>query len=138
MMIIKDFILGEQECKEALKKLDHNINLLLQSIHSLKEKNKELKEELNDKYANDKKIVELTVTVDNLERNLKDSFRVYDSEWEKIREWQTSHNQEKHNSKKSSFGVSGGQWTYLFTPTGIGTIVTVKCTCGDELCVREL
>jgi hypothetical protein len=29
-------------------------------------------------------------------------------------------------------GVSGGRWTWLFTPTTIGCVVRIRCTCGEE------
>lgn len=31
---------------------------------------------------------------------------------------------------KKSIGSIGGRLTYRFTPTGLGTLVSVKCACG--------
>lgn len=44
----------------------------------------------------------------------------------KIDAWKLKHN---HNYK----AAIGGQFTYCFTPTGIGVIVKVKCDCGKEI-----
>jgi hypothetical protein len=32
--------------------------------------------------------------------------------------------------KKGNSGAAGGRMRYEFIPTGLGTIVTAKCTCG--------
>jgi hypothetical protein len=29
-------------------------------------------------------------------------------------------------------GASGGRWSFEFTPTGLGTVVIVKCACGKQ------
>lgn len=34
-------------------------------------------------------------------------------------------------------GAIGGRFTYTFTPTGLGVIVTVKCACGAEVDVTD-
>ena len=35
----------------------------------------------------------------------------------------------KHGPDRS---VSGGRFSYIFTPTAIGVAVTVECACGDS------
>ena len=39
--------------------------------------------------------------------------------------------EEAHRACKAD--VSGGKFVYSFIPTGLGTAVTVKCTCNKEL-----
>lgn len=34
-------------------------------------------------------------------------------------------------------GAIGGAITYCFTPTSLGVIMTVKCTCGKELDITD-
>jgi hypothetical protein len=29
-------------------------------------------------------------------------------------------------------GAIGGRWTYSFTPTGLGTVIKIRCGCGAE------
>lgn len=36
----------------------------------------------------------------------------------------------ENNHKNASFGVNGGGRTFLFTPTSIGTVVELQCSCG--------
>jgi hypothetical protein len=56
-------------------------------------------------------------------------FSLNEQETKKLKKWR-----EKHN-KKCEFtnAQHGGTLTYKFTPTGIGTIVKVKCACGKEI-----
>lgn len=42
----------------------------------------------------------------------------------------------KHQCQYSGFenqGVVGGRFTYTFTPTNLGTVVKLKCACGEEI-----
>ena len=48
------------------------------------------------------------------------------------------HNLKKHGSETIYYGAIGGGMTYIFTPTSIGTVCKVKCSCGEEFCFREL
>jgi hypothetical protein len=35
--------------------------------------------------------------------------------------------------KTANQGAIGGRLTYCFTPTNLGTIIKIKCACGEEL-----
>ena len=52
-----------------------------------------------------------------------------ENETKKIKEW-------NHDCKIEQ-GAIGGQCTYSFTPTNIGTIAKVKCACGQELDITD-
>ena len=93
-------------------------------INYLENENKALK----DEHFKDETIAALTAEIEDLER--RDGFMIYPDESEKINEWLKDHN---HYS-----GAVGGNITYSFTPTSIGIIGTVKCSCGKSLCFREL
>ena len=45
---------------------------------------------------------------------------------------QRQHDEWKHHCSTYA-GAIGGRLSYVFTPTGLGTCVTVKCICGEEL-----
>lgn len=63
-----------------------------------------------------------------------DSFTPTDQEWENINEWATKHRAECGPLHE----VTGARWTYSFTPTGLTTIVTIKCLkCQVEKDVTE-
>jgi hypothetical protein len=63
------------------------------------------------------------------------SFGLDSKELKKFNEWNTEH--KKKCSLKGSEGAIGGRLTFSFTPTGLGTITTIKCGCGEELDVTE-
>lgn len=65
-------------------------------------------------------------------------FYLTDVEETKIAEWEDSHEcslrTSDHGMKNERYvGAIGGATTYSFTPTGLGTILVVSCTCGKEL-----
>ena len=68
-------------------------------------------------------------------------FPVTEEEDKAIRKWQETHLREKHPEAledPSYFGAIGGNWTYKFIPTSIGTIGEVKCSCGEKYCFSDL
>ena len=60
-------------------------------------------------------------------------FELSKDEEKMICDWETNH---KCNARGKS--CCGGEITYSFTPTSIGTAVVVQCICGETLTVREL
>ena len=55
----------------------------------------------------------------------------------KQRHEETAHGLTDDNKRMKAQGVSGGRYTYLFTPTSIGTFGTIKCVCGEEYSFAE-
>jgi hypothetical protein len=52
----------------------------------------------------------------------------------KYNEWTKGHDKVcKFTQPGASAGAIGGRLTFEFTPTGLGTIVRVKCACGEEV-----
>jgi hypothetical protein len=53
----------------------------------------------------------------------------------KANAWISHHNQEHCELGQSyrQLGVTSGVYTWEFTPTGIGTVVKVKCNCGESI-----
>lgn len=46
--------------------------------------------------------------------------------------WNVIHLSKHHNGVEPYGGAIGGRLTYKFTPTSIGVIASVKCSCGEE------
>ena len=63
----------------------------------------------------------------------KKEFSLTDDEYEFVNRWEETH-------KCSCRGKSccGGEMSITFTPTSIGTHISVKCVCGQEIEVREV
>jgi len=57
------------------------------------------------------------------------SFELSNKEQARAQAWIEKHSKE-HAMEYT--GVIGGRWTYAFTPTSIGTMAVVRCTCGAE------
>lgn len=59
---------------------------------------------------------------------------------EKAYQWQKEHDQAKHIPEGKTYrysGAIGGAYTYCITPTSIGDVLKIKCSCGDILDVSE-
>lgn len=66
---------------------------------------------------------------DVVARMIEDTYRGFHLvgvERDRAEAWKKQH--EKEHPMKHT-GAIGGRWAYAFNPTGIGTIVTVRCTC---------
>ena len=58
-------------------------------------------------------------------------------EQQSLDEWTRQHNKvcpyyDDGTKPESPAGAIGGRLSYQFTPTGLGTAITVKCACGEE------
>ena len=111
---------------------------LEERLQSLKTKCDNLQARLNDQYANDKEIARLKEIIDEQDTELRNGFGITKEENNAITEWERKHNLEKHGSETVYYGAIGGGMTYIFVPTSIGTVCTVKCLCGEEFCFRDL
>ena len=60
-------------------------------------------------------------------------FELSKEEEKMVREWE-----ENHKCTERNKSCCGGEITYSFTPTSIGTAVDAVCVCGQSLTVREL
>lgn len=92
---------------------------------------------LREEYDKDEEVTQLKKHIESLEEEIRIGFPITKEENEKIREWQQKHTKEKHGGNSYS-GAIGGDYTYKFIPTSIGTIGTVKCSCGEEFCFQEI
>lgn len=55
-----------------------------------------------------------------------------------ILKWNNEHECKYRQEDGNKYvGAIGGSLTYCFTPTGLGTIIKVKCSCGDEIDVTN-
>ena len=108
-------------------------------VADIEEKNKVIKslQTAVNNFSLDDAIIEKDREIKSLRNELANGFSITGEEWEAIHQWQDKHIKEVHNGDSYS-GAIGGRWTYEFTPTSIGDIGTVKCSCGAEYTFREL
>ena len=58
------------------------------------------------------------------------SFYLNENDKVKLHKWREEHDSGCFIQYK---GAIGGGLTYCFTPTSIGTVIKVKCACGEEI-----
>jgi hypothetical protein len=59
-------------------------------------------------------------------------FTVSDDDQRKFAAWVEEHSK-TCKMVKGYQGAIGGNWTYCFTPTSIGTVFKVECACGERV-----
>jgi hypothetical protein len=69
-------------------------------------------------------------------------FNITMHELKALKEWQVEHNKtcpfyDDGTKDVSPSGAIGGRTSYKFTPTGLGSIITVECACGAEKNVTD-
>ena len=92
-----------------------------------------------EEYNKDEKNQELQKTIQSLQNDKYKiiSFDLSEEETHNVNVWKRKHIEEKHNNS-SYAGAIGGRFTYEFVPTSIGTVGTIKCSCGEKFCFCEL
>lgn len=126
-------IMMKHSFEDCIKSLEEYNQKQEQKIAALQAENNLLKEE----FYKDKTIKRLKEEVSNLQSELRLSFDVSEKEWKEIKKWKKKHEQEKHEGN-NCHGVIGGNYTYVFVPTSIGTIGTIRCSCGEEFTFQNI
>lgn len=119
--------------------LDDCLKAITQRNKDQEDRIKSLQEELNKARAEtykDEVIAKLTQENETLWENSQRGFVVSKEEDDKIVEWMRKHREEKHQGRGD--GAIGGRFSWIFTPTSIGTIGMVQCICGETFTFREL
>lgn len=108
-------------------------------IEYLEKQNQKLRDE---KYK-DNELLRMEVELKSMKEDYYRGFPISEEEQKSIREWMDKHDEEVHHArtlgdKLKLGGCCGGRYTYKFTPTSIGTIGTVKCSCGAEFTFQDI
>ena len=135
--------------KERIKKLFRNqrfINFeeaimeIIDRINDAETKKDEAYKQLEE-WNKDEEIQKLKSEIESLQNKLwntrRYSFEITPEEHEAIEEWKKKHVKEKHNGDAYA-GAIGGRYKYIFVPTSIGTVGSIKCSCGETFCFSEL
>ena len=56
---------------------------------------------------------------------------------DELKIYSEKHVKEKHNGDAYA-GAIGGKYKYIFVPTSIGTVGSIKCSCGGDILFSEL
>lgn len=100
-------------------------------------------EELRDEKYKDNELSRMESELKTMKEDYYRGFPISEEEQKSIREWMDKHDEEVHHArtlgdKLKLGGCCGGRYTYEFTPTSIGTIGTVKCSCGAKFTFQDM
>lgn len=59
------------------------------------------------------------------------------TEMSAVESWIEKHIEEKHGGNTYARAI-GGRFSYVFVPTSLGVIGTIRCGCGEEYCFRDI
>lgn len=123
---------------EILNEVVSNIELRDSRIKYLEEENKKLKDEA----FKDSELTNMKEKYESIKKDLMRGFPVSEEEEKRIEEWMKKHDKEVHgittlDQRLRSGGCIGGRYIYIFVPTSIGIIGTIKCNCGEEFEFRN-
>ena len=125
----------DEYCEELKNEFDRKENL----IQSLREENKKLKEGIWEK----EEVAFYKKRYKEMEERYYRGFPISKEEQKEIEEWKDKHEREVHKAdtfekKLALHGVSGGRYTYIFTPTALGTSGEIQCSCGQTFEFQEI
>lgn len=139
-------ILSPKEIERIFKGIkQYNIDKLYDIMEDIaviieqSETTKEIAEKKIAEWNKDEEIQKLQNEIKELKAKKDNGITFYltEKETKAISEWINKHIEEKHGGN-SYAGAIGGRFSYNFTPTSIGDIGVIKCSCGDSFCFREL
>lgn len=88
--------------------------------------------ELKATQYKDEELQRMKKEIEKLQKRVMNGFLLSEEQSKMIKEWEAQHIKEFHtyNGQPTKIGLCGGNFTYTFLPTSIGTFLTVKCGCG--------
>lgn len=108
------------------------------SYNEIVDENNRLRERIEYLESEKFKDVEIQKYKDAAERARKEAdngFPVPEYIMKKINKWQDEHVKKKHwdssHNCEANCGAIGGRFIWEFQPTGIGTLISCKCGCGE-------
>ena len=124
---------------ECLNFIANEVDTKDRTIRYLREENKKLK----SKAYKDNELKKMKEELDTMRDAYHHSFPVSEEEWTSIGTWMRKHEEEVHGIKTeeqrlAAQGCSGGRYSYIFTPTGLGISGVIRCICGAEFEFQEI
>ena len=136
---MSDIIFNMKPDQEKFQLTVSHLNWLVEQY----QKNKEELDEYRAGTKENKIINEKNEQIDKLEYEIRDlkskefdyiDFGFDENELKRARKWERQHIEETGHRG----GCSGGNFSYIITPTGLGVIKEVKCTCGASYTIQDL
>ena len=98
---------------------------------------------LKDEKWSDETLADLKEKLQRAYADMNRGFEITEEEDAKIKYWIREHMADRHCSVPEGdptygAGAIGGRFTYEFIPTGLGTVGTIRCSCGESYTFRGL
>ena len=116
--------------------LRSHLNAIYDYVTEVEEERDKAREQVK-LWNKDEEIQKLKTENETLRRREYTSFVITPEEREFINNWKAAHVAESPNCGGYK-GPIGGNWSYEFTPTSIGDLGIIKCSCGAEVIFKEL
>lgn len=99
--------------------------------------------ELYDEHYKDHELKQMLDELNKMKDDYYRGFPISEEENKNIKEWIDNHERDVHGcytleDKINRGGCCGGTYTYEFVPTSIGTIGTVRCSCGAKFTFQDM
>lgn len=130
-------LLKVHDIETACKNFTDEITTIVQQVQSRNQILQAENDKLKSEHYKDAEIQRLLSEVESWKKRVIGSFEISEDERLAIQEWKVKHVAEKHKGNGYA-GAIGGRFTYHFTPTSIGTIGEIVCSCGDKFCFKDL
>ena len=114
----------------------NSIKLRYQSLQDIIEKLLKENQELRSGVFATNYVQEALANAEKIRNEYRLGFPMTEEEVQKAEKWMKEHTESAH--KGESFGAIGGQYTYEFTPTSIGVLCGVRCSCGAHITLTDL
>lgn len=124
-----------KELQECTSKVAMRFDAMATTIENLQKEIEHLKSE----HYKDDELKSMKAKLEEARADLSRGFGISEEEHKAIREWIDNHEKTAHGDAKfPRGGAIGGSYDYIFTPTSIGVVGEVKCSCGASFTFSEL
>lgn len=126
--------------KERIQKMEKFIHQQKVDLNSTENTIRQMEREierLRSEAYKDEALQDANETIELLRKAFDKSFTISEEEYAEIENWKKQHELEAHNGAGTT-GAIGGRYTYSFTPTSLGTVGTIHCSCGAEFTFSEI
>lgn len=130
-----DFVaqIHEKEIDKLINELHWQLNSLVRMNADARQRN----QELLDEHFKDETLAKLKAERDKAVKDSYRGFPITESELKAIHAWQKKHDTEVHNNPNQYHGASGGGYSFVFYPTGIGTAGECICSSCKHRALKE-
>ena len=126
----------ERDINNIKEKIDSLKNSLLFIADVNNRLQKQVDELLNENWK-DTKLQEIQQELNKVRADYNRGFHISEADDKKINQWILKHDEEIHHNYNHYHGASGGGFSYVFTPTGLGTIGTCFCDICRGRAIKE-